>query len=183
VLLTKPQERILGLLKTYRCLRDDQICRLVGREFQGETAFIGRQLERLHSLFRHRLCQPGPGCTGVIRASPDEDLIRAVDVMLEFQKHGLETFRPGKPPFKLTFFKTSQDGFLRAYYVAVVRKGAEFFISQPAQAACKGRNNAVIFVLDSIQQTKHIQLSTEHYLAIKKDGGYQFYKGVAPSEK
>jgi len=177
MLLTNVQVSILELLKTYRCLRNDQICRIIGREFQSESAFIVRHLERLQTLCRYKLCQPRPGFTGVVGAVPDDDLLLAVDVMLEFQACGLGTFRPGKPPFKLIFFKIGEKGHLRAYYVTIVHSGTENLLSSLARNTAKGCGNAVIFVLDNIQQARHIQFPFEHFYVVRENDGYQFYKG------
>ena len=174
---TKVQDFIFKLLKTYRCLRDDQIEKLAQLEF-GNGHFCGKQLQRMLIFMPHMLYRPQDGYAGMTQAVPDGDTLIAVDVMLEFMDTGLEAYRPGKPPFKLVFFKNSKDGMLRAFYVTIVRKGTEYLVSQQAQAAYKGDKNAVIFVLEDLSQAAAIRFPYEHYFAIAGNHRYGFFEGV-----
>lgn len=167
----------MGLLKTYRCLKNKQIDRLVCMSFKEGDEYAKRHRVRLYSAHGHLLSKPLPDHLGMARAVPDNDLIASIDVMLEFRKQAIVTYRPGKPPFKLVFIKESEDGLLRAYHVAVVHKGAELIISGQAQSVLKGRKNAVIFLLDDISQAKVICAPYEHYYAVAGKQGYRFYKG------
>lgn len=171
------QAYIMELLKTYRCLGERQIDRLAAMTFRDSVEFVKRHRTRLISINHHLLYKPDNGLLAMAGAKPDYDLIAAMDVMLEFRNQKIATYRPGKPPFKLVYVKETDDGRLRAYYVAVIHKGAEFIIPQQALAVIKGRKNAVIFLLDDIAQASSIDAPYEHYYAVAGKFGYRFYEG------
>lgn len=175
--LTVIQDYIMNLLKTYRCLSERQIDRLAAMTFKDGADYVKQHRVRLFSINRHLLTKPLPGLLGMAAAKPDHDLIAAIDVMLEFRRQPIITYRPGKPPFKLVFVKGMEDGLLRAYHVAVVHRGAEFSIPQQAESVLKGRKNAVIFLLDDIGQAKAIHAPYEHYYATAGKSGFRFFKG------
>lgn len=130
-------------------------------------------------MCRQLIRASGQDKLAMIGASPDEDLLAAVDVMLSFRENGVEFHTPGNPPFKLTFFKNSPDGMLRAYYVAVIHRGTEYMTLQQAKGTYKGKHNAAIFILDDLRQAGEIRFPYEHYHAVIKAGKVAFYKGVA----
>ncbi len=168
--LTETQKAAVHLLRTFRCLREDQIARLLKKQ----DAFADRQVGRLPLICSHLIKKPRDGFLAVPGAAPDNDVIMAVDVMLEFE--GVEFYEPGKPPFTLTFIKKDAKGRLRAYYVAVVHTGAEHKVSQQARIAYK--DNAVVFILDSLEQADEIRFPFEHYHAVRNGGGFDFYEGA-----
>lgn len=176
--LTPQQEYIMKLLKTFRCLKNDQIDRLVCSDMNYEPVFAKRQRERMLELCGHLLSHPLSGCSGMKGAVPDIDLMDAMDVMLVFIDKGVEVYLKGSAPFKLSFVKKSKDGYLRAYYVAVVHKGAEFLISQQALGACKSDKNVVLFLLDDIAQADAIEFPHDHYYVVRQENGLRFYRGV-----
>lgn len=96
--------------------------------------------------------------------------------LFEFiRKPGQE--QPGKPPFKLTFFKQNEDGQLHVYYVSVVHRDMEFFISQQAESVHTGKNSTVIFILDELAQSDAIRFPYKHYFAVTEKGRIAFYEG------
>jgi hypothetical protein len=174
--LTETQKAAIHLLRTFRCLRADQLARLL----VSQDTFADRQVRRLPLICSHLIVKPQEGYWAVPNAVPDRDMIMAVDVMLEFD--GIEFCEPGKAPFTLTFIKKDAQGRLRAYYVAAVPIGAEDRVALQARMAYRGKNNAVVFILDDLQQADVIRFPHEHYHAIQGQGGIAFYKGVVTED-
>ena len=182
MVFTTVQQYIMKLLKTFRCLRDDQIDRLVCAEMKYKPEYALRQRERILNLCSHMVRRPLDGYTGMNGAEADNDLIAAMDVMLMFLPQRLAAYRRGKPPFKLAFVKEDPNGQLRAYYVAVVRMGMELILSEQAQCAYKGRGNVVLFLLEDIQQAEAIDVPFEHYYVVREEDGFQFFEGEPVSD-
>lgn len=176
--LTPAQKSMFWLLKTYRCLREDQIFKLMELEYKDKNIYFDRQLHVMLELRPYMFCKPLENHIAMAMAEPDTDLLAAIDVMLEFKEHGLEAYRLSRPPFKLVFFKSYNGGKLRAYYVTAVHNGAEFLIPQNAHGAFKGNDNAVFFVLDDMSQKDNIKFPFAHFFATVKDSKIKFSKGV-----
>jgi hypothetical protein len=182
MVLTDVQASAINLLRTYRCLRIGQIEKLLAIQFGqfGKDIIFaeGRQITRLPIFYRHLIRRIEPDMLAIAHAQPNDALLSAIDVMLEFDGNGIEFFNIGKPPFQLTFLRGSKEGPQRAYYIAMAKKGSERQITQQALDTYKGQDNVVIFVLEDIQQADAIHFPHQHYHALYKNGKVDFFKGV-----
>jgi hypothetical protein len=175
--LTEPQKTAVSLLRSYRCLRVNQLEQLLLMAHGKEDTHADRQVARLPLICSHLFCKPAQDLIAVREAAPDSEMLAAMDVMLEFRNDGLEDYRPGRPPSKLVFFKNNPKGELRAYYVTPVPIGAESRVARDMLDAYNGTGNAVIFILKDLRQSDMINFPYEHYYAVNNAGKYAFYKG------
>jgi hypothetical protein len=178
ILTTDVQDSIIELLKTYRCLRFDQIEALMAMKYGSRRTYACKEAAHLANICSHLVCQPADGYLAMSGAAPNAELLAAIDVMLEFRQDGVEFYCPGKPPYKLVFHKNNPKGGIRAYYVVVVARGAEYRMAQEMLGAYKNERNAVIFILEDLRQAENIHFPYEHYHAVSKNGRYAFYKGA-----
>ncbi|GHV35330.1 hypothetical protein FACS18949_13080 [Clostridia bacterium] len=161
--MTQVQTFALNTLKTFRCLRDEQLCKLVDSKYGGTFA---RQLAGFIAVCPI-VRRPSDGYVGMAGATVDDDIIAACGVMLEYLGHGLTTYSVCEPPFRLVFCRERPKKPPRVYAVVVVHDGEDWRdISNPM-------GYAVIFVVDEVPLTDTI--SYEHYFAVLGENGYNFY--------
>lgn len=177
--LTDSQQWLLGLLKQFGCLRDEQIINFLKHRDGAVDKQPLRELNRTVEALRGQLYRPLEGYVCLRNTAPNTDLIDAADLVLDYRKHGLLTYTCEPAPFAASFSKQMGNGSVRFFSIAVVHKGHESLVS--ALMRVHPFKSAVIFLMDEAEQQNKLLYPAEHYFAVRENAGFRYAKGVIPS--
>lgn len=177
--LTRDQQYLMSILKETRCLTRRQALRLLrARTPQKEEAQVDAALRQLRYLGRIRplderviaLAEDGG------RAA-DRGMLEAVDVMLDLCGRGLEDLSARRPPFKLVFLTTLDDGTISVFAVLPVEPGREGEAVTRLEVVPAEPHQSVIFLLSDLSQRALISVQRPHYFAVRDNGRLRYFKG------
>ena len=169
MLLSKPQKRLLEVLKQFGVLRGSQLQRLLAAEYPSLPWDA-----LLHQLECGGLVQRQDNCVGLPGRAAERGLLDAVDVMLLLGPEVPEAYQPGTPPFTLTFFRQRQEKLWR-YDICTVSSGREPIVCA-ALENINPKYRLVVFLLEQAQQKDILRIPCEHCFAWKENGVFRFYK-------
>lgn len=169
MLLSKPQKELLGLLRQFGTVREDQMKQLLRQHYSNlhfdtivHQMLCGGLIRRENGYLFEQ--------SGVLNPAMES----AVDVMLLLEPEHIEMMQKGTDPFALTFFKERQEKLWR-YDICIADPGREAILC----AALENINHKyrmIVFVLQSLEQQKELIIPCEHCFALKENGKYRFYK-------
>lgn len=168
MLLTKTQKKILELVREYGGMRADMLNRLCPEAYSFEVA-----LHQLH--VNRKLFKTGGYYCDENLFICDRNTETAFEVMLAACEHPPEVYCRGQPPFSLTFFKEREEKLCR-YDICVVTSGREPVINA-ILGGQGGKYGTAIFVLDSTEQSKTLNIPPDCRFALKQNNKYIFYGG------
>ncbi len=173
-MLNQRQGYLMEVMERLRYLRRDQLLHFFTLRF-GEKGFLfQRDVRQL--CYLNRLMESG-GFLFLPGRRRDDDVIVAVDVMLQFAAGRDPEFTAGHGGCKLAFFLTGPDGKVSAFKVYPVHKGREAVVSAQADADT-GRIHAVLFQIDDREQIPLLGTAHPFHFVLWENGRCRFLKGV-----
>lgn len=154
--------QILPLMRLYNPAKAEPHCEAILRHlrYAGELIPVGEDLVCLAEL-RER--------------GPDEEMLRAVDILLALATGPPLQIAGRKPPYKLCFLLERGDGRIDPFGVMPVEPGRE-------QLACillaqQPQDMTALLDLSSLEQHRLLQIHQRHYFVVWQDGRPRFFKG------
>lgn len=173
-MLNVRQKYLLDVAERLRYLRKDQLFGLFSLRFgEGEAVFHRdiRQLCYLNRLMETEAFIFLPG------RRRDDEVIAAVDVMLQFSAGREPEFTAGTGGCKLAFFLSGKEGKINAFKVYPVSRGREALVSAQADAD-QGRIHTVLFQIENRSQIPLLGTAHPFHFVLWEDGRCRFLKGV-----
>ena len=174
-MLNVRQKYLLDVTERLRYLRRDQLFGLFSLRFgEGEAVFHRdiRQLCYLNRLMETEAFIFLPG------RRRDDEVIAAVDVMLQFSAGREPEFTAGTGGCKLAFFLSGKEGKINAFKVYPVSRGREALVSAQADAD-QGRIHTVLFQIEDRSQIPLLGTAHPFHFVLWEDGRCRFLKGAA----
>ena len=169
-MLNGRQKYLLDVMERLRYLRKDQLFSFFHLHFgTGENQF--RQLCYLNRLMEIEIFVLLPG------RRRDDEVIAAVDVMLQFAAGREPEFTAGHGGCKLAFFLTDPEGKVSAFKVYPVSRGREALVSAQADAD-QGRIHTVLFQIEDRSQIPLLGTAHPFHFVLWEDGRCRFLKGA-----
>lgn len=173
-MLNQRQKYLLDVMERLRYLRRDQLLHFFLLRFGGGENLFSRDVRQL--CYLNRLMESGeylflPGCRR------DDDVITAVDVMLQFAAGRNPEFTAGYGGCKLAFFLTASDEKISAFKVYPVHRGREALVSAQADADT-GHIHTVLFQIEDRSQIPLLGTAHPFHFVLWEDGCCRFLKGV-----
>ena len=169
-MLNGRQKYLLDVMERLRYLRKDQLFSFFHLHFgTGENQF--RQLCYLNRLMEIEIFVLLPG------RRRDDEVIAAVDVMLQFAAGREPEFTAGHGGCKLAFFLTGPEGKVSAFKVYPVSRGREALVSAQADAD-QGRIHTVLFQIEDRSQIPLLGTAHPFHFVLWEDGRCRFLKGA-----
>ena len=174
---TPEQDYILSILKVVKVLRKSQAVRLLKKldgskneqcweRCFGQLGHIRKIAWLSDDLFTMPLLQ---------RNAVDEDMLQAVDVMLDLTDIRVQSLSSSKPPYNLCFLAEQKKDF-GSYAIIIARPGTEAVIT--ASLNNSGQDGrTVVFILSDPSQTQGIKTSLPHFFAISDGSKYRYFSG------
>lgn len=173
-MLNQRQGYLMEVMKRLRYLRNDQLLHFFTLRFGGKEALFQRDVRQL--CYLNRLMESG-GFLFLPGRRRDDDVITAVDVMLQFAAGREPEFTAGHDACKLAFFLTGTDGKVSAFKVYPVHMGREAIVSAQADADT-GRIHTVLFQIQDRSQIPLLGTAHPFHFVLWEDGRCRFLKGV-----
>lgn len=173
-MLNPRQSYLMGIMKRLRYLRKDQLLHFFTLRFGEKESLFCRDIRQL--CYLNRLMESG-GFLFLPGRRRDDDVIAAVDVMLQFAAGRDPEFTPGHGACKLAFFLTGSDGKVSAFKVYPVHRGREAIVSAQADADT-GRIHTVLFQIQDRSQIPLLGTAHPFHFVLWEDGRCRFLKGV-----
>lgn len=168
MLLSKPQKRILELIREFGGLKRNMLFELTGRLQNLDVMLNQLKVAGKISLNREYFCDDiGKIC--------ERDKETALEILIAVTDEMPEYMEAGQPPFALTFFKMRKEKLCR-YDICIVPVGKEILVGTMLNVA-ETKHRIIILELASIEQREYFSGSCEYVYAIKENGKYHFYKG------
>lgn len=180
---SREQEHILSVLQKTKFMRKDQAVRLLSTGGFTRTAeYTMRCLEQLRHIRKIKWITADIFTLPIMYMEPvDDEMLLAIDVMLDLVGAGITALTAPPPPFKLCFF-AGRDNNLGSYAVSIVRPGHEAEVTAllcGAEKLC----HAVIFILSDLSQKDGIKTTLPHFFAVKDGGKYRYFRGVVDMQR
>lgn len=167
------QAYTLELLRQLRYLRCDQLAALMRLRFGSSEAHVERNLRQLR--YMGRLEREGD-CVRLPGRPRDEQLLWAVDVMLQLCGGTLPDLAAGEPPCKLVFSLQDERGYLD-FKAVPVKPGEERPALARLLAQSPGFSCTFLFLLQSEAQIPLLETDRPAYYVLPNGkGGYSFLK-------
>lgn len=175
--VTQEQEYILSILHKTKVMRKEQAVKLLRiADFKRNAEYTTRCLEQLRHIRKIKWVSSDVFTLPILYMEPiDEEMLSAVDIMLDLTDSKILALSASKPPYKLCFVNGSEDSF-GSYAVIVVPHGSETMITASLYGA-ESNNRTVIFLLSDSSQKERIKTALPHFFAIHDSGKYRYFKG------
>lgn len=177
MLLSMQQRYILDLLRQLKCLRQEQVQRLVCRAYPPHD---GHELppNAVESMLRQlRYCTNDvfweDGVVHLASSRPDALHLEAIDVMLELTDGRPESITIGKePPVLLRFVLGGEH--LRLFTVADL----DSTLAQTLSAIPRQRLERIIWISGNGNMPERLSLPPKHFFAARqRDGSHRYFSG------
>lgn len=172
---TPDQEYLLSVLDATKVMRKGQALRLLFNLGEGRTEAYAR-----HCLLQLGHMRKIAWKTDDVFATPmmfnepvDEDMLSAVDVMLDLTGTKAVSVAAGPAPFKLRFL-SDRGNASKGFAIVVFNVDSERGINDGLPAAPGGC--AIIFLLSYMTQKNRVKTSLPHYFAIHDGGRYRYFR-------
>jgi hypothetical protein len=172
---TPEQDYLLSVLKVTRIMRKPQAIRLLNKLDDGRNdQYWERCLGQLGHIRKIAWLSDGLFTLPLLlRAAVDEDMLQAIDVMLDLTDIRILTLSSSTPPYNLCFLVEQKRDF-GSYAITIVRPGTEAVIS--ASLRDSGQDGrTVVFILSESSQAHGIWTTLPHFFAIPDGGGYRYF--------
>ena len=168
MLITNQQRFILDTLQRLGCIRTDQMAALLRSRFSLDsldravrvTRAAVRQLRMANAAIR-----VGNDIIHLPRQPPNEQMLRAIDVMLKLSNGSPVGYAVGAPPILLHFAADPAH----THIFAVVH------VSQAISLPSLGDKERVIILIDRKDQIKLLPIPNRQFFALQKDGKLCFF--------
>jgi hypothetical protein len=178
--VTPEQEYILSILNVTRIMRRDQAFHLLAKLNKWNTE-VYTQTYTLRCLWQLKHIRRLAWKTDDVFTLPllfhepiDEEMLSAIDIMLDLTKEKILSVSVGPAPYKLSF--SSEKGKdLKAFAIVTVKPGSEK-ISTILLNSDSSDGRIIIFLLSSLSQRDSVKTSLPHYFAILDGGRYRYFK-------
>jgi hypothetical protein len=165
-LYAKEAMEILRVISYYKALYTEQVVNL----FPGREKKASEVIKILNRQGRIHLCQAGEMLKVTADAEPDEGLLKAFRVLLDFIER-VEYHCAGEYPITLSFFLDSEF-----YEVIYVVPGQEALINHTVAENSEDMGKRII-IIDDIKQIEGINIpGTSGYCTVSEDGTVQYFK-------
>lgn len=172
--VTPEQEVLLESLGKAGCLTLDQAVKIMRSRTPRMAASLGKRLvDQLAHINKVRLLPDGI-ITTYLFGRRDDDMLAAVEVMLDVCRGLPKVWAGRRPPFILTFLTGEK---LKQFGVVRVIEGMEVGIGVAVEGASTGRRLHVIFILSTLGQKELVSTSLPHYFVWHDGERYRYYKG------
>ena len=174
VFVTTPdQEYIMLVLQAAKVMRKTQACKLLSKLDSRKTdQYTGRCLDQLRYMQRVYLTGDMLMLPRLYNAPADEDMLAAIDIMLDLTDIRIHAISASTPPYKLCFLAEQKNG-MGSYAVFAASPGSEALISAKLQNS--GQNvHTVIFLISEISQAESIKTAMPHFFALPDGGNYRY---------
>ena len=175
-IITPDQEYLLSVLNATRAMRIGQAARLLAKLGGWKDAeYAARCLGQLRHI--RKVCISGDmvALPSVNGAPADEDMLAAVDVMLDLTEIRVQEASSSVQPYKLCFLSEQKNG-IGNYAVMAVRPSVEAAASAKLDASGHG-GRTVIFLLSDISQAEGIKTALPHFFALNDCGKCRYLSG------
>jgi len=176
-MITSDQEYILSILNKTRFMRVDQVCRLLKllaeEKVEKYAVSLLKQLKHMQKIVW--INEKTFALPSLYNESIDEDMLSAIDIMIDLTDYKILSISANNPPYKLCFFTESEDD-LSNYAVIVVAPGTETRVTTSLYAT-DSENRTIIFILSDFSQKDKIKTTLPHFFAIYGTGQYRYFKG------
>lgn len=173
--VTQDQKYVISILDATKMMRKGQAVRLLsklGAEYTDDYA--------LRCLLQLKYIRKIAWKTDDLFAVPmmfnepiDEDMLSAVDVMLDLTEKRILSIAAGPEPYKLRFLSASDKG-SKGFAVIALNAGIESRMKSLLAEAPEGYT--IIFLLSNILQKDRVETSLPHYFAIRDGGKYRYFR-------
>lgn len=177
MLLTKDQRFLLSILRETGYMRRAQVLPLM------RLYDPSKQEPHCEAILRHlryagELIPVGEDllCLAELRErKPDEEMLRALDILLALAAGPPIQITSRKAPYKLCFLLERENGRVDLFGILPVEPGRE-------QISCillaqQPKDVTVLFDLSSLEQHRLLQIPQRHYFVVRQDGRLRFFKG------
>ena len=174
---TPEQNYILSVLKVTKVMRRAQAVALLNKLGGGDAGDAAdRCLGQLLHIRKIAWLTDDLLTLPLLQKMPvDEDMLAAMDVMLDLTAIKIHVLSASMVPYKLCFMSEQKNGYGR-YAVAVVIPGSEAMVSA-ALLDFERDGRTVIFLLSELSQEKRIKTLLPHFFAIPDCGKYRYFSG------
>lgn len=175
--ITPDQEYILSILQKTKVMRGDQAYRLLNKlDGSKNDQYAARCLEQLRYIRKIARKSDGVFTLPILGNVPaDEEMLSAMDIMLDLTDFKILELSAGKPPYKLCFL-TEQDNSMGSYAVVTVPPGHEASVSASLSFS-DPESPTVIFLLSELSQKDGVKTALPHYFTVKDGGKYRYFGG------
>jgi len=173
---TPDQEYILSILNTTKAMRKLQAALLLKKLDSGKTEqYVDHCLGQLRHIRKIALIKELLTLPHLYNAVPDEDMLAAVDIMLDLTDKKVLAVTASAPPYKLCFLSEQKNG-IGNYAIAVVHPGLEPIITASLLNSAH-ENRTVIFLLSELSQAERIKTTMPHFFAVPDSGKLRYLSG------
>lgn len=175
--VSREQEYILSILHKTKFMRKVHAIKLLSMtDIKRNVDYTVRCLEQLRHIRKIKWVTSDVFTLPILYMEPvDEEMLSAVDIMLDMTDSKILALSASKPPYKLCFVNGSEDNF-GSYAVIVVPHGSEAMITASLYGA-ESDTRTVIFLLSGSSQKERIKTALPHFFAIHDSGKYRYFKG------
>lgn len=172
---TPEQDYLLSVLGVAKVMRKSQAIRLLNKLDDSRN---GQYWERCLGQLGHirKIAWLSDGLITLpllLRAAVDEDMLQAIDVMLDLTDIRVQALSSSTPPYTLCFLAEQKRDF-GSYAIIIVRPGNEAVISASLQNSARD-GRTVVFILSEPPQAQGIRMSLPHFFAIPDGGKYHYF--------
>lgn len=172
--VTPEQEVLLDALEKVGCLTLDQAVKIMRSRTPRLAASQGKRLvDQLAHINKVRVL-PDRTITTFLFGRRDDDMLTAVDVMLDVCRGLPKVWTGRRPPFMLSFLAGEK---LKQFGVVRVKEGMEVGIGVTVEGASTGRRLHVIFILSALGQKELVSTNVPHYFVWHDGERYRYFKG------
>ena len=176
---TPEQDYLLSVLKATKVMMKAQAFRLISKLNIGRNGqYVDRCLAQLGHIRKIAWYSDDLFTLPMLQRLPvDDDMLPAIDVMLDLTETKLEVISALTSPCKLSFLTKQKDNYGN-YVVTVVHPGFETVaVESLLSLAPEGRT--VVFIISNPAQIQKIKTALPHYYAlIDAEGtGFRYFSG------
>ena len=176
---TPEQDYLLSVLRAAKVMKKTQAFRLLSKLNTGRNEqYVERCLAQLGHIRKIAWYSDDLFTLPMLQRLPvDDDMLHAIDVMLDLTETRIEAVSALTPPCKLSFL-TKQENNYGSYVITVVHPGSETVVSATLLGTTpEGRT--VVFIISDPAQMHKIKTDLPHYYALMdtEGGGFRYYSG------
>lgn len=174
-MLSDRQKYLLDAMEKLRCIRTDQLSQLSQRRFGTLPQQFGRDIRQL--CYLNKLMISGDAVLLPGRTRHD-DLIAAVDMMLQLSGDSVLDFAIGVPPCSLFFFLEAAGGRVNVFKVIPVARGRERPVLSQLDRICG--SYTILFHIENRAQIDLLHTKPPYHFVVFEENRYVFLKGCEP---
>ena len=173
--VTPDQKYILSVLDATKIMRKSQVVKLLSKLGAGYTEDYA-----LRCLLQLKYIRKVAWKTDDVLAVPmmfnepiDEDMLSAIDVMLDLTDKQILSVAAGPEPYKLRFLSAGDEG-AKGFAVIAFNTGTASKIKTSIPDAPDG--HTIIFLLSHMHQSDRVKTTLPHYYAVRDGGKYRYFR-------